>query len=95
MLGLKAFDSLCFDTRPGPLMIDKVLNTTFGLTSRIDPRRLPKSNVDGQGIPTLNSESEYNIYSTTPEIREPSSACLKPWAITKTSSGSATIVIQE
>ena len=95
MLSLKAFDGLCFDTGSGPLMIDKVLNATLDLTPHIDPRKSPKSNVEGQDVSTLDSESEYEIYSTTPDIREPPGTCLKLWAITETLSEPATLVIQE
>jgi hypothetical protein len=70
MFSSKAFNSLCFNTKPGPLTFDEVLSTSSNITSCIDLRNSPKLSIKSQNTFTLNSELEYDIYSTTPEVRE-------------------------
>jgi hypothetical protein len=70
MFSSKTFDNLCLDTRPGPLTINEVLSTSSSLLPHIDFRNSPKPNIESQNTSTLNSESEYNIYSAIPEVRE-------------------------
>jgi hypothetical protein len=95
MFSSKAFNSLYFNTGAGPLMINEVLSTLFSFISYIDHKNLPKPSVEGQNTSTLNSESEYNIYSATSKVRKLSNAYLKPQEITETLSRPATPMIQE
>jgi hypothetical protein len=77
MFSFKTFDSLYFNTESGPLTIDDVLNILSSLTPYIDFRDSPKLSVESQNISTLNSELEYDIYSTTPKVRESLDTCLE------------------
>jgi hypothetical protein len=95
MFSSKTFNGLHFDIRPGLLTIDKVLSNSSSFTPCINLKNSPKPSVESQNTSTFNSESEYDIYSTTPEVRELPDTCLELQVITKTLSGFATLVIQE
>ena len=74
-------------------MINEVLNAVLDPIPRIDPRKSPRFNAEVQNTSILDSESEYNIYSTTPKIREPPNTYLKSRAITEAMPRSATLVV--